>query len=123
MVLCCVVWWIRFGLRACRPGNATSQDSIGSMKCRAVETFCGSRSATPRSMQPEDIGQRGATRPNILSSNSIGTYFLALGEGLPPVPLRRRYYAFTFDRLSDEEILKNFRFRREDLPRLKRCLE
>ncbi|CAB0006933.1 unnamed protein product [Nesidiocoris tenuis] len=35
----------------------------------------------------------------------------------------RRYHAFTFDRLSDEEILKNFRFRREDLPRLKRCLE
>ncbi|CAB0009755.1 unnamed protein product [Nesidiocoris tenuis] len=33
-------------------------------RCRAVETFCGSRSATPRSMQPEDIGQRGATRPN-----------------------------------------------------------
>ncbi|CAA9998138.1 unnamed protein product, partial [Nesidiocoris tenuis] len=32
--------------------------------CRAVEKFCGSRSATPRSMQPEDIGQRGATRPN-----------------------------------------------------------
>ncbi|CAA9999733.1 unnamed protein product [Nesidiocoris tenuis] len=34
--------------------------------CRAVETFCGSRSATPRSMQPEDIGQRGATRPNVI---------------------------------------------------------
>ncbi|CAB0007478.1 unnamed protein product [Nesidiocoris tenuis] len=34
-------------------------------RCRAVETFCGSRSATPRSMQPEDIGQRGATRPNV----------------------------------------------------------
>ncbi|CAB0012051.1 unnamed protein product [Nesidiocoris tenuis] len=32
MVLCCVVWWIRFGLCVCRPGNATSQDSIGSMK-------------------------------------------------------------------------------------------
>ncbi|CAB0008803.1 unnamed protein product, partial [Nesidiocoris tenuis] len=55
--------------------------------------------------------------------SAIEGYFLALGERRPPVPLRRRYHAFTFDRLSDEEILKNFRFRREDLPRLKRCLE
>ncbi|CAB0007467.1 unnamed protein product, partial [Nesidiocoris tenuis] len=54
-----------------------------------------------------------STELQILSSNSIR----------PPVPLGRRYHAFTFDRLSDEEILKNFRFRREDLPRLKRCLE
>ncbi|CAB0011520.1 unnamed protein product [Nesidiocoris tenuis] len=55
--------------------------------------------------------------------SAIEGYFLALSERRPPVPLRRRYRAFTFNRLSDEEILKNFRFRREDLPRLKRCLE
>ncbi|CAA9994930.1 unnamed protein product [Nesidiocoris tenuis] len=57
------------------------------------------------------------------TNSALYMNFLALGERRPPVPLRRRYRAFTFDRLSDEEILKNFRFRREDLPRLKRCLE
>ncbi|CAB0014735.1 unnamed protein product [Nesidiocoris tenuis] len=73
--------WRKFG-RAARHGSASRRSydseiydpracsSLGVLisMCRAVETFCGSRSATPRSMQPEDIGQRGATRPNILKN-------------------------------------------------------
>ncbi|CAB0009114.1 unnamed protein product, partial [Nesidiocoris tenuis] len=56
-------------------GGSSDQPPGTAQPCRAVETFCGSRSATPRSMQPEDIGQRGATRPN------TGRELLVTGPG------------------------------------------
>ncbi|CAB0014982.1 unnamed protein product [Nesidiocoris tenuis] len=65
VISCSAILLVRIACSRPQPSAVFPPSRSRRARCRAVETFCGSRSATPRSMQPEDIGQRGATRPNV----------------------------------------------------------